>query len=178
MEDKKQGNLTEGPILKVLMKLAMPIMASAFLMTAYNITDMAFIGMLGSKAVAGVGVGGMFIWLSQGFSNLARMGGQVHVGQCLGRGDREGAKAYILATMQLGGVLGFIFGGICFFFETKLVERGEGDFGAGEESGAHQEQHKQNVLHLSALLSAAAGLRLHRFRPECRRPALPAGLPS
>ena len=121
MEDKKQGNLTEGPILKVLMKLAMPIMASAFLMTAYNITDMAFIGMLGSKAVAGVGVGGMFIWLSQGFSNLARMGGQVHVGQCLGRGDREGAKAYILATMQLGVVLGFIFGGICFFFADPIV---------------------------------------------------------
>ena len=31
--------------------------ASSFLGTAYNITDMAWIGLLGSKAVAGVGVG-------------------------------------------------------------------------------------------------------------------------
>ena len=43
-----------------------PIMASSFLGTAYNITDMAWIGLLGSKAVAGVGVGGMYVWLSQG----------------------------------------------------------------------------------------------------------------
>ena len=65
---KKQLNLTSGPILRTLSELALPIMASSFLSTAYNITDMAWIGMLGSKAVAGVGVGGMYVWLSQGLS--------------------------------------------------------------------------------------------------------------
>lgn len=48
---KKQLNLTSGPILRTLSELALPIMASSFLSTAYNITDMAWIGMLGSKAV-------------------------------------------------------------------------------------------------------------------------------
>lgn len=76
---KMEGNLTKGPILKTLTKLAVPIMASSFLGTLYNITDMAWIGLLGSKAVAGVGVGGMFTWLSQGLAAMARMGGQVHV---------------------------------------------------------------------------------------------------
>ena len=47
-----EGNLTKGPILKTLTKLAVPIMASAFLGTLYNITDMAWIGLLGSRAVA------------------------------------------------------------------------------------------------------------------------------
>ena len=47
-----EGNLTKGPILKTLTKLAIPIMASSFLGTLYNITDMAWIGLLGSKAVA------------------------------------------------------------------------------------------------------------------------------
>ena len=72
-----EGNLTKGPILKTLTKLAIPIMASSFLGTLYNITDMAWIGLLGSKAVAGIGVGGMFTWLSQGFASMARMGGQL-----------------------------------------------------------------------------------------------------
>ena len=58
-------NLTEGPILKTLARLALPIMASSFLGTAYNITDMAWIGTLGSSAVAGVGAGGMYVWLSR-----------------------------------------------------------------------------------------------------------------
>ena len=84
-----EGNLTKGPILKTLTKLAIPIMASSFLGTLYNITDMAWIGLLGSKAVAGVGVGGMFTWFSQGLASMSRMGGQVQVAQCIGRGDKE-----------------------------------------------------------------------------------------
>ena len=51
-----EGNLTKGPILKTLTKLAIPIMASSFLGTLYNITDMAWIGLLGSKAVAVSGI--------------------------------------------------------------------------------------------------------------------------
>ena len=58
-------NLTEGSIFKVLMKLSLPIMASAFLATAYSITDLAWIGSLGSGAVAGVGVGGMCLAFSR-----------------------------------------------------------------------------------------------------------------
>ena len=57
MSKTKTIDLTSGPILKTLAELALPIMASSLLGTAYNITDMAWIGMLGSKAVAGVGVG-------------------------------------------------------------------------------------------------------------------------
>ena len=96
-----EGNLTKGPILKTLTKLAVPIMASSFLGTLYNITDMAWIGLLGSRAVAGVGVGGMFTWLSQGLAAMARMGGQVHVAQCIGRGDRERAHGFAQAAVQL-----------------------------------------------------------------------------
>ena len=62
---QKQIPLTQGPILKSLTSLALPIMASSFLGTIYSITDMAWIGLLGAKAVAGVGVGGMYVWLSQ-----------------------------------------------------------------------------------------------------------------
>ena len=89
MSKTKTIDLTSGPILKTLAELALPIMASSLLGTAYNITDMAWIGMLGSKAVAGVGVGGMYVWLSQGLVALPRMGGQVNVAQACGRGDYE-----------------------------------------------------------------------------------------
>ena len=64
MKRSKSIDLTSGPILKTLSELALPIMASSLLGTAYNITDMAWIGLLGSKAVAGVGVGGMYVRLA------------------------------------------------------------------------------------------------------------------
>ena len=56
MSKAKTVDLTSGPILKTLAELALPIMISSMLGTAYSIMDMAWIGLLGSKAVAGVGV--------------------------------------------------------------------------------------------------------------------------
>jgi putative MATE family efflux protein len=121
MEKQMEGNLTEGPILKVLTQLALPIMASAFLGTAYSITDMAWIGMLGSKAVAGVGVGGMFCWFSHGLVTLARMGGQVYTAQAIGKGEKEAAKEFSRGTVQLSILLGILYGAVCFFFADFLV---------------------------------------------------------
>ena len=118
---KKQLNLTSGPILRTLSELALPIMASSFLSTAYNITDMAWIGLLGSRAVAGVGVGGMFTWLSQGLAAMARMGGQVHVAQCIGRGDRERAHGFAQAAVQLAAFMGMAYAILSLLFTRQMV---------------------------------------------------------
>lgn len=45
-------NLTQGPINRQLFNLAMPIMATSFIQMAYSLTDMAWVGRLGSEAVA------------------------------------------------------------------------------------------------------------------------------
>lgn len=121
MGEKKQGNLTEGRILGVLTRLALPIMASSFLATAYNITDMVWIGRLGSQAVAGIGAGGMYVWLSQGLSALAKMGGQVNMGQCIGRGEDAKAVHYAEAAMKLVLLFGVVFGAVCVIFTVPLI---------------------------------------------------------
>lgn len=121
MGKQKQIKLTEGPILKALVELALPIMASSFLGTVYNIMDMAWIGILGSKAVAAVGVGGMYIWLSQSLSSLARMGAQVHVAQCIGQGRRDKASEYAKAAIKLTFVFAFLFAFLCVTCTKVLV---------------------------------------------------------
>ena len=52
-------NLTEGPIKKQLFNLALPIMGTSFIQMAYSITDMAWVGRLGSEAVAAIGAVGI-----------------------------------------------------------------------------------------------------------------------
>ncbi len=96
-------------------------MASSFLGTLYNITDMAWIGLLGSKAVAGIGVGGMFTWLSQGFASMARMGGQVQVAQCVGRGDKEKADGYVQAAVQLATVMRLVYALVVLIFTKQMI---------------------------------------------------------
>lgn len=116
-----EGKLTTGSIPGVLTKLSMPIVAAAFLSTAYSITDMAWIGLLGGEILAGVGVGSMYVWLSQGLATLSKMGGQVLAGQELGKGNRENAKHYAVAAIQLTILFGVLFGGISLVFTDPMV---------------------------------------------------------
>ena len=96
-------------------------MASSFLGTLYNITDMAWIGILGSKAVAGVGVGGMFTWLSQGLAAMSRMGGQVNTAQACGRKDYDQARSYAAGSLQLTALSGILFAAVCVIFIQPLL---------------------------------------------------------
>lgn len=118
---KKNTDLTSGPILKTLAELALPIMLSSFLGTAYNIMDMAWIGLLGAKAVAGVGVGGMYVWLSQGLVALPRMGGQVNTAQACGRKDYDEARSYAASALQITVFFGLLFAAVCLAFLDPLI---------------------------------------------------------
>ena len=63
----KTNNLTQGSILSALFKLAIPIMGTSFVQMAYNMTDMIWVGRVGSRAVAAVGTAGFFTWLAMAF---------------------------------------------------------------------------------------------------------------
>ena len=68
-------NLLEDRILPALVRLAVPITATALIQMAYNLTDMIWIGRLGSNQVAAVGAAGMYSWLAAGIATMCRMGG-------------------------------------------------------------------------------------------------------
>lgn len=104
MMDRKV-NLTEGPILKGLARLAFPIMGTSLIQMAYNLTDMIWIGRVSSNAVAAVGAAGMYMWMANGFATIPRMGAQVKAAHALGAGNEEKAKDYTRAAFQLGTVL-------------------------------------------------------------------------
>ena len=76
---KRLNDLTQGPILKGLVTMALPIMGTSFIQMAYNLTDMIWIGFMGSSAVAAVGIAGFFIWLSQAFIFLSKIGTEIKV---------------------------------------------------------------------------------------------------
>ena len=114
-------DLLEGPILPALSRLALPIMATAFVQMAYNLTDMAWIGFLGSNSVAAVGAAGMFTWFAQGVMNIAKMGGQVMVAQSIGAGEEQEARAYLRGSLQLTLLLALVYGLACLAFAKPLI---------------------------------------------------------
>lgn len=107
---KRQIDLLHGNILKSLTELAVPIMATSLVQTAYNLTDMAWIGMVGSDAVAAVGAAAMYTWLSSGVATLARMGGQVKSAHAYGEGNNKEAVRYGKGALQLALGLAVLYG--------------------------------------------------------------------
>ena len=117
----KQVDLLNEPILPALARLAVPIMATYLVQMAYNLTDMAWIGRLGSGAVTAVGTAGMYSWLSQGIAILAKTGGQVKVAHALGAGDEEAAARYARGAIQMGVVFALAFGAVCLVLAGPLI---------------------------------------------------------
>lgn len=114
-------DLLHGPVLKSLTRLAIPIMATFLIQMAYNLTDMIWIGRVGSDAVAAVGAAGMYLWLSSGISTLAKTGGQVLAGHALGAGRKDTASEYSKNAFGLTLILGILFGFVCVAFSNPLI---------------------------------------------------------
>ena len=114
-------NLTEGGILKKLLLIAVPIMGTQFIQMAYNLTDLFWLGRVGSGAVAAAGAAGMYLWLSFGFLLIGRMGAEIGVSQHFGKGDKKSALAFSQNAMIIAGSLGLLFGLAMVVFNRSLI---------------------------------------------------------
>ena len=131
-------NLAQGPINRQLFGLAMPIMATSFIQMAYSLTDMAWIGLVGSPAVAAVGAASMYTWLSQGvvaavgavgiltwmsgsIALLNKVGSEVSVGQSIGAQNREDARAFASHNISIALLIAVCWGGLLFVFARPVM---------------------------------------------------------
>ena len=117
----KNVDLLNSPIAGSIAKLALPIMGTSLIQMAYNLTDMIWIGRIGSNAVAAVGAAGMYMWLASGFALLPRMGGQVMTGQSIGAGNKDDAARNASTAISLGIIMSLVFGFISIVFCGPMI---------------------------------------------------------
>ena len=126
-------NLLKGNILRALVALSIPIMATSLLQMMYNMTDMIWIGRVGSNSVAAVGAAGMFVNLANGMSAFLRVGGQVHVAQSYGADRKDKAATYSRLALQMGAILSIVYGLFLCFGNEACIQF----FKFGNESVIH-----------------------------------------
>lgn len=114
-------NLTEGNILKKLLILALPIMGTSLIQTAYSLTDMIWVGVLGSRAVTAVGAAAFYTWLAFAFITIPRIGAEVGVAQSVGRKNVNETKSYIRHSIQMNIVLAVLYGVTMIIFRKQLI---------------------------------------------------------
>ena len=114
-------NLTEGGIFNQLTRLAMPIMATSFVQMAYSLTDMAWLGRLGSPEVAAVGAVGILVWLTSSLAMLTKVGAEVSIGQSIGAGKLDEARTYASHTVTISLIIGLLFASGLFLFNDFII---------------------------------------------------------
>lgn len=112
------NDLTSGPILKSLFKLAGPMFASAMLQNLQSLIGLFWVGKLGSDAVAALAMGGTILMLLFPIVMGAATGTVAMVSRFVGAGQMDKASdttgQSLLVALLLGvsaGLLGWFFAG-------------------------------------------------------------------
>ena len=112
---------SKNPMLRQLVRLALPVIGSSFMTMAYNFINMIFVGRLGSDAVAAVGSASFFMHFGWGLSSLLTVGAGIRVSHAIGSGDTKLAKSYVRSGILAVIGLALIYYVVLFFARNELI---------------------------------------------------------
>jgi len=108
MKKSSRIDLTEGPIFKTLIRLAIPVTIAMVMFTVYLMVDLYFVGRLGPAAVAALSISGNAFFIHLGFSTILGTGGMALIAQAFGRKDYDFAATVFKQSILLALIVGVI----------------------------------------------------------------------
>lgn len=118
MTRKALPDLTNGPIVKTLISLSIPIVFANILQTAYQLVDTFWVGRLGAEAVAAVSLSFPILFLLISLAGGLAIAGTIMVSQLKGKGDIEKVDFISAQTLLMmfivsiiSSIIGLIFSG-------------------------------------------------------------------
>ena len=110
-------DLTSSSIVKNILQMALPIVASMFFQTLYFLIDLYFVAGLGDAAIAGVGAAGNVMFIVFAATQVLGVGTVTLISHAAGRKDQADANLVFNQSLSLAGIcalvtlaLGFIAG--------------------------------------------------------------------
>ncbi len=101
-------DLTQGPIPKLLVAMAVPIMAGMLLQTLYYVVDLYFVSRLGNAAIAGVSAAGNLMFVVFSLTQMLGVGIVALISHAVGRDDRPDANLVFNQSLLLSALCGVI----------------------------------------------------------------------
>lgn len=106
MKTSSRIDLTQGPIFKTLIRLAVPVTIAMVMFTVYLMVDLYFVGRLGPQALAAVSICGNAFFVHLGFSTILGTGGMALIAQAFGRKDYDYAALVFKQSILLAVIVG------------------------------------------------------------------------
>lgn len=118
----KQGDYTQGNILKQLIFFSAPIMVTNFLQVSFQFIDSLWVGnLLGANALGAVAISGTVIFAVLSFIIGINQATLTILSQLKGKQDEEGLKQYVNAFVVTLFLLSIILGCIGFFLAQPIL---------------------------------------------------------
>ncbi|PSQ08259.1 MATE family efflux transporter [Halobacteriales archaeon QS_5_70_15] len=118
---KEQVNLTEGDIGRPLFVLALPIVLTNLLQTAYNLADTFWLGQYSTEALAAISFAFPMVFLLISLGMGVSVAGSVLVAQNTGAGDDRRAEYAASQTVALAVLASVLIGAAGYFVVDDLL---------------------------------------------------------
>lgn len=119
--DAKYIQMTQSPLRRLIMAMAIPAVIANIVSMIYNLTDTFFVGELGTSASAAVGVVMPIQIFIQAVGLLFGMGSGNKLSIELGRKNMDRARRLVAVGFYLGLFSGIILGAIAFLFRRPMI---------------------------------------------------------
>ena len=125
-----QNPLSYQPIGRLMLKFAIPTIASSLINAVYNITDQVFIGQsVGYLGNAATNIEFPIATFCTAVSILLGVGGASNFNLCLGAGKKDEASRIVASSITLTAIVGICIGLVSFVFTESLMNA----FGATDQ---------------------------------------------
>jgi putative MATE family efflux protein len=115
-------SLTEGSIVRALVRLAIPIVLANILQTAYQITDTFWVGRLSAEAVAAVSLCFPISFLLIAIGGGLPIAGSVLIAQYKGRGDERAMNHVAAQTLIMVFVVSVVLSTVGFMYSEPIMQ--------------------------------------------------------
>src|SRR5262245_63648474 len=100
------SDLTQGPISRHLIRLAIPMGIGMVFQTLYYLIDLFFVAKLGDAAVAGVSAAGNVQFMVMAITQILGVGTMALIAQAVGRKDAADANLVFNQSLLMAAVAG------------------------------------------------------------------------
>ena len=118
---KKKDLILKGHMPKVIMTLALPLMANNLIQTVYNLTDTYWISKLGSIEVAAITLVWPLIFFSMSLAMGINIASTALISQYVGSGQKQKAAKIAGQALSFSAIFSLILGVIGYFLAPTIV---------------------------------------------------------
>lgn len=114
-------DMTSGPIIRKVIRIALPILVTNLINMVHNLVDMFWLGQVSQDALSAVGAMGLYMWLGISLAALVKVGTEVMISQEYGKKDLVKVNQFATNGLLLSIILAAIYGLVILIFKGQLI---------------------------------------------------------